>query len=345
MTTPPGPEGSWPLDPQVPPYEQPGEAPSVPAPGNPMPTQQSGPPPQPDAYPPEPPSFVPAGDPQPVQVTTGQGEPVPPQPYAGQLYVGDTLPVVQRVGSAPGEVTPGNDRVPAKYGYMAIGALVLVAAIVIGVAIWAMRTTPKSSVAADWTAEPTASSTGAASATASAQVSTTPSAASTLSASSGASGSSTSTASSTAKGSASSGVKTLPACIPGQRIVTPAWMATAPSGWTCLSGTTNQTATQLGLVSSDKSIIVLTVSSSKDAASACGTDLAKQANSVTPMPDTVWGGKAAKTATFVTLGFQSQARCVQVKGVVYSLVGNPTQGTHPPVVTAMDALTASWVWG
>ena len=86
------------------------------------------------------------------------------------------------------------------------------------------------------------------------------------------------------------------------------------------------------------------VSTSKDAASACGADLAKQATSVEALPDTLWGGKTANTAKATMKGMDIQARCVQVNGLVYSLVGEPIQGAHASVITAVNALALSWVW-
>ena len=86
------------------------------------------------------------------------------------------------------------------------------------------------------------------------------------------------------------------------------------------------------------------VSTSKDAASACGADLAKQTTSVVALPDTLWGGKTATTAKATMMGMDIEARCVQVNGLVYSLVGDPIQGAHATVITAMNALASSWVW-
>jgi hypothetical protein len=274
------------LDPHVPPYEQPPATPSYLGPSQPY-----GPP-QPPTYPAEAPSFVPAG-----QYYQGQ-------PYAGQPYA------PQPPGSQPpfrlGPDRSEPDRVPVKYGVMAVVAVVLVAVIGVGVVVWSMTSTPRSTAASVWTAVPTAAGSKAPS------VSGTPG-------------------------------SILPACKPGDTIVTAVWTAITPSGWSCLTGSTSN-GTLLGLVNARREIIALGVVTSKDAATACGADLANQMTSVTAQPDTKWGGKAAKTATVAAMGLEEEARCVESNGIVYRLVGDMPQDTQTSVVAAMDALTSSWVW-
>ena len=125
--------------------------------------------------------------------------------------------------------------------------------------------------------------------------------------------------------------------------MTAVWTAIAPSGWSCLTGSTSN-GTQLGLVNARREIIALGVVTSKDAATACGADLANQMTSVTAQPDTKWGGKAAKTATVAAMGLEEEARCVESNGIVYMLVGDMPQDTQTSVIAAMDALASSWVW-
>lgn len=148
MTDRPGPGGPWPLDPQVPPYEQPSAAPSYSVPSQPYS------PPQPPAYPAEAPSFVPAG--QYYQA----------QPYPGQPPYGPQPPVfMPGSDSTPDNLQP--DRVPAMYGVMAIVAVVLIGVIGVGVAVWSISWAPKSTAASDWTVEPTATAARTASASSS----------------------------------------------------------------------------------------------------------------------------------------------------------------------------------
>lgn len=275
-----------------------------------------------DAYPKDPPSFVPGSG----QGAPYQGQPDPPQPNDGSPEPG-TPPMASAPSS--GE----SDRVPARYGYLAIGAVILVAVIGIGLAVWSISWAPKTSPAAIWTYDPTTSASKAPSGTASARAPTDASATGSASAVDGATAS-----------DQPSITKQLPTCIPGHKIVTDGWSATVPSGWTCVSGSTTQSTTQLILANSNEELIALSVSPSKDAASACGADLARQVTSLTPLPDTVWGGRTATTATIVTARSEAQARCVQANGIVYTLVGDPTQGGHGTVIAVMDALTAGWVW-
>jgi hypothetical protein len=90
-------------------------------------------------------------------------------------------------------------------------------------------------------------------------------------------------------------------------------------------------------------VISVTVSTAKDAATACGSDLAKQAT-VVAQPDTIWGGKTAKTAKVTATGIVAQARCVESKGTVYMMVGAPARGTLDSVVSTMTTVSTAWVW-
>lgn len=310
MTDRPGPGGPWPLDPQVPPYEQPPATPSYVVPSQPYS------PPQRPTYPTQAPSFVPAGQYYPAQPY--QGQPYQGQPYAGQPYA------PQPPGSQPpfqlGPDRSEPDRVPVKYGVMAVVAVVLVAVIGVGVVVWSMTSTPRSTAASVWTAVPTATATAR----------TVPSV-------------TISTASAPTTKPTATSTSTTPACNSGETIVTAVWTATVPSGWTCITGSASS-ATQLGLVDARREIIVLGVVTSKDAATACGADLANQMTSVVAQPDTVWGGKVAKTATVSAMGLEEEDRCVESNGLVYRLMGDLPEGTQASVIAALDALTSSWVW-
>jgi len=141
VTTSPGPEGSWPLDPQVPSYDQP----------------QYGGPPQRPTYPVEPPSFfAPPGQ-------TYMGQPYMAQPNAGQPYMGQPPYAPQAQGPVPpygpAPSSPQPDLVPAKFGILAMVAVGLIAVIGIGVLVWSMTLTPKTTAAAIWTAAPSSTQT------------------------------------------------------------------------------------------------------------------------------------------------------------------------------------------
>jgi hypothetical protein len=336
VTDRPGPGGPWPLDPQVPPYEQPSAAPSYAVPSQPYS------PPQPPAYPVEAPSFVPAGQyyqAQPYQAQPYQGQPYQGQPYAGQPYAPQPPGSQPPFQLGPDRIEP--DRVPVRYGVMAVLAVVLLAVIGVGVVVWSMTSTPRSTAASVWTVEPTTAASKAPSASSTPRASTTqPSATSTPTTSSGSTAKNTST---TSTKSTSATENALPACIPGQKIVTAAWTAIAPSGWSCLKGSTSN-GTVLGLVNAQKEIIAMGVVASKDAATACGADLANQTISVTAQPDTLWGGKVAKTITVAAMGLEEEYRCVESNGIVYMMVGDMPQDTRTSVIAAMNALTSSWVW-
>lgn len=163
MTTPPGPDGSWPLDPQVPSYERP----------------QYGGPPQRPVYPVEPPSFFVApgrpylGPPDLAQPYMGQpalgqpyaGQPAPGQPYAGGPYLRQPSYAPQAPGSVPpygpAPTTPQPDLVPAKFGILAIVAVGLIAVIGVGVAVWSMTLAPQTPASAVWTSAPSSQATQA----------------------------------------------------------------------------------------------------------------------------------------------------------------------------------------
>jgi hypothetical protein len=129
----------------------------------------------------------------------------------------------------------------------------------------------------------------------------------------------------------------------GQTMVTAAWKANVPSGWTCVNGD-GSGGVQFALFDGDNDLIALEIVAGTDVATACGPGLVGQGATTTALPDTKWGGKTAKTVKVAVMGVESQARCVNSNGTVYVLIGDQTQGTYASVITAMDALTASWVW-
>jgi len=129
----------------------------------------------------------------------------------------------------------------------------------------------------------------------------------------------------------------------GQTMATAAWKANVPSGWTCVNGD-GSGGIQFGLLDGDNDLIALGIVAGTDVATACGPGLVGQGATITALPDTTWGGKTAKTVKIAVMGVESQARCVNSNGTVYVLIGDQTQGTHASVITAIDALTASWVW-
>jgi hypothetical protein len=284
VTTTSGPEGSWPLHPQVPSYEQPGATPCYPAPSS-----QHVPPRKP-TYPGETPSvFAPASQPN-------EG-----QPYAEQPQYGPPGVSWPRYESASDNLQP--DRVPAKYRVMAIVAVVLIAAIGVGVVVWSMSWTPRTTAASVWTAVPTPTSTRTV----------------------------TATPSSTPKPSTVSNCS-------GSAAETTGWQAVIPSGWTC----EYEAGAEVFIV--DELFDTIMVSASQDdPATACSTDLARQAR-VTPLPDTAWGGKVSKTAGIKLRDYDGQARCVFASGWTYVMFGVAGTGTIDQLVAAENSLAQAWYW-
>ncbi|MGV8848321.1 MAG: hypothetical protein ACOH16_02125 [Propionibacteriaceae bacterium] len=83
----------------------------------------------------------------------------------------------------------------------------------------------------------------------------------------------------------------------------------------------------LGLIYNPEwDIIQVTAIGSKDAATGCGADLARQVTRLVPQPDTVWGGTASRTAKVEVGGLTGQARCVKSKGIGYMMFGVPPSG-------------------
>jgi len=218
-----------------------------------------------------------------------------PMPLAGQQ---PPLP------HAPYEMPPGGpdqDRVPVEFGVMAV---VLVAVMGLGVAVWAMTSTPKTTGASVWTAEPTARATTAPAVTP------------------------TATPSPAKVGNCS-----------GSSAETPDWRALIPSGWTC----TYEAGNEVTIVNDANDAIMVRATGTQSATVACSTDLARSAT-VTALPDGTWGGKVSKTTDLVYQGYAGQARCVYARGYSYVMVGMVVGGSLEQVVAGEAALAQSWVW-
>jgi len=187
---------------------------------------------------------------------------------------------------------------------MAIVAIVLIAVIGAGVAVWSMSSTPKSTAASVWTAEPTATATRTMNATPS------------------------STPSPSKVGNCA-----------GSSAETPDWHALIPSGWSCMY----EAGAEVTVIDATNDTIMVSVTTTRSAAIACSTDLARQAE-VTALPDSTWGGKVSKTAGIKFLSYDGQARCVYTNGYSYVMVGIVAKGTLAGLVAGEAALAQSRVW-
>jgi hypothetical protein len=124
----------------------------------------------------------------------------------------------------------------------------------------------------------------------------------------------------------------------GSAAETTGWQAVIPSGWTC----EYEAGEELFIV--DELFDTIMVSASRDGpATACSTDLARQAK-VTPLPDTVWGGKVSKTAGIKLRDYDGQARCVFASGWTYVMFGVAGTGTIDQLVAAENSLAQAWYW-
>lgn len=124
----------------------------------------------------------------------------------------------------------------------------------------------------------------------------------------------------------------------GATIDSGAFSAKVPSGWSCGSQTS-------GLLLQDKkydTLVVMSVAHTTDAAAVC-TSLATSSQ-MTQLPDTQWGGQAAKTSVMENSGTKIHVRCVNVNDSVYYLMAMPITGTYDEVVAGVDALTGGWTW-
>jgi hypothetical protein len=208
----------------------------------------------------------------------------------------------------PGAESPPDnlqtDRVPAKYGVMAIAAVVLIAAIGVGVGVWSMSWAPKTTAASVWTAQPTPTMTTAA----------------------------TPTKSSTPFPSTAANCS-------GTSAGTPDWEASVPSGWFC----SYQAGNEITIANSSQDAILVRATNEPNVSAACTSDLNPDAT-VTVLADTTWGGKVSKTSDLVYRGLSGQARCVKALGYTYVMVGMVITGTGDKIVGGENALTQSWVW-
>jgi hypothetical protein len=124
----------------------------------------------------------------------------------------------------------------------------------------------------------------------------------------------------------------------GSTIDSGVYSATVPSGWQC----TSQSG---GLMISDKkydTLLVMDIEQTTDAAAVCGS--LATSGSMTPLADTQWGGKAAKTAEMDSAGTKVHVRCVNVNDSVFYLMAVPITGTYDEVVAGVNALTSGWTW-
>lgn len=239
-----------------------------------------------------------------------------------------------------------------KTGAALVAGLVAILLVSGAVTVWASSSRPQSAMPAAWTAEPSAATTTVAQhatvpvatgnrATSSTNASTTARTTSSGTATKGTSASAQ--ASTTTKTTTTNG--TLPPCSGGQTVSTSVFSLKVPAGWKCFDQTTSGTGAIIGMYNDGMDIIQISVSPAKDVVSACGTYLATQSNAnVLAQPDTVWGGKTAKTAKVTFPSLTAQARCAESKGTIYTMVGAPARGTLDSVVAAMGTVSSAWLW-
>jgi hypothetical protein len=239
-----------------------------------------------------------------------------------------------------------------KTGVGLAAGLVAVLLVSGAVTVWATSARPQSAMPAAWTAAPSAAATTEAQhatapvatgnrATSSATASTTSRTTSSGTATKGTS--SSAQASTTTKTTTTNG--TLPSCSGGQTVTTSVFSLKVPEGWKCFEQTTSATGAIIGMYDDGLDVLQISVSPAKDVVSACGAYLAFQPNAIVlAQPDTVWGGKTAKTAKVTVSSFTAQARCAESKGTIYVMVGSPGYGTLDSVVAAMSAVSSAWLW-
>jgi hypothetical protein len=234
-----------------------------------------------------------------------------------------------------------------KTGAALVAGVVAILLVSGAVTVWASSSRPQSAMPAAWTAEPSAAATVAQHPTAPVATgnrasSSTTASTTALATSSGTAAKSTSSApqaSTTTKITTTSG--TLPSCSGGQTVSTSVFSLKVPVGWKCYE----QTGAIIGMYNDEMDIIQVTVSPSKDVVTACGAYLATQSTtSVVAQPDTVWGGKTAKTAKITDSILTAQARCAESKGTIYLMVGATAKGNLDNVVAAMSSISSAWVW-
>jgi hypothetical protein len=229
-----------------------------------------------------------------------------------------------------------------------VAGLVAIVLVCGAVTVWASSSTPKAAMPAAWTAEPSTASTVPQHATVPvatgnrATSSTTPSATSrttsSLATTATSSGAQASTTKTTTSGSP-------PSCAGGQTVSMAVFSLKVPAGWKCFEQTTSGTGALIAIYDDGMDVIQVSVSPSKDVIAACGAYLASTSTtSVVAQPDTIWGGKTAKTAKVTVSIITAQARCAESKGTIYMMVGAPARGTFDSIVAAMSAVSSAWVW-
>jgi hypothetical protein len=241
---------------------------------------------------------------------------------------------------------PARPRLTTKTGAAILAGLLAILLVSGAVTVWASSSTPKAAMPAAWTAEPSAATTVAQQATAPAatgnRASSSTTASSTARTTSTATGKVTSASAHASTATTSS---SLPSCSGGQTVTTSVFSLKVPEGWKCFEQTTSATGAIIGMYDDGLDVLQISVSPAKDVVSACGAYLAFQPNAIVlAQPDTVWGGKTAKTAKVTVSSFTAQARCAESKGTIYVMVGSPGYGTLDSVVAAMSAVSSAWLW-
>jgi hypothetical protein len=132
----------------------------------------------------------------------------------------------------------------------------------------------------------------------------------------------------------------------GGQIVSNAFSVKIPAGWMCWDEGTSDDGKIVLRSTGGLDIIQITVTKLTDPVAACRAYLAQTVTTtVTPQPDTMWGGRTATTANVVLMGdLTAQVRCAESRGVVYMLAGLPEGGMLDTVVAGMDAMCSAWVW-
>jgi hypothetical protein len=116
------------------------------------------------------------------------------------------------------------------------------------------------------------------------------------------------------------------------------YSAKVPTGWECSTQTTSLTLTDAKF----DTVIVFQLAGTTDAAKVCSS--MASAGDVTVLPDTQWGGKAAKTEDIASGNTKMHVRCVATATSVYYLMALPITGTYAEILSGVDALTSGWAW-
>jgi hypothetical protein len=203
----------------------------------------------------------------------------------------------------------------------------LVAIVLVGgtVAVWASGPRPQAAMPAAWTAAP-----GSASPSSDGQHPTMPVA--------------TGNRGTTAARTSPTSNASMLTCSGGE-VVSDAFSVKIPAGWMCWDERTTDDGKVVLNSTGGLDVIQITVTELSDPVEACRLYLGTQVTTVTPQPDTDWGGRPATTANVVVMApITAQVRCAEWRGVVYLLAGLPEEGSLDTVVAGMDAMSSAWVW-